>query len=81
MTTPVRACGPVLQRLHDTVVGRVGRKVLKPEQGCTLTIEHKRNPTERVVKVPERDPDASLDLHASPNNLANSRLEYMFIEI
>ena len=53
---------PVLQRLDDTIVGRVLLKVLEPQQRGALALKDVGDPAEGVVEVPDGDADAGVDL-------------------
>jgi hypothetical protein len=59
----------VLQRLDNSVVGRMSGEVLKPQERSTLTREDIGNPAERVIEIPDGNADAAPDLDASANRL------------
>lgn len=59
----------LLQSLHDTIIGRVLAKVIEPEKSSALAGEDGRDPAEGVIKVPDGDADASVDLDAGADDL------------
>lgn len=60
---------PVLQRLDDTIVGRVLLKVLEPQQRGALALKDVGDPAEGVVEVPDGDADAGVDLDTGADGL------------
>lgn len=50
-------------------------EIFKPEQRRTGSREGHGNPTERVIEIPNCDPDASFDLNTGSHGLNRPQLE------
>lgn len=59
----------VLESIDDAIVGGVSGEVLEPKTSRALASEHIGDPAKGVIKVPNGDSDAALDLGTSTDNL------------